>query len=77
MGFKFPDEPTTRAQWRVIAWAGIVLLLVVGSVGFYFSFQAPPDKAQLAQQLRYYSLAFYGLAAAVYAVKRVLGLFVG
>jgi hypothetical protein len=77
MGFKFPDEPTTPAQWRVIAWAGIVLLLVVGSVGFYFSFQAPPDKAQLAQQLRYYSLAFYGLAAAVYAVKRVVGFFVG
>jgi len=68
----YPDEPTTPAQWQVIAWAAIVLFLVVGSVGLYFSFQAPPDKAQLAQQLRYSSLAFFGLAAAVYAVKRVI-----
>ena len=73
----YPDEPTTPAQWQVIACTAIVLFLVVGSVGFYFSFQAPPDKAQLAQQLRYYSLAFYGLAAAVYAVKRVVAFFVG
>jgi len=48
-----------------------------GTVGLYFSFQAPPDKAQLAQQLRYSSLAFYGLAAVVYAVKRVVAFFVG
>lgn len=73
----YPDEPTTPAQWQVIAWAAIVLFLVVGSVGFYFSFQTPPDKAQLAQQLRYSSLAFYGLAAAVYGVKRVVAFFVG
>ncbi len=75
--FRYPEEPTTPAQWKVIAWACIVLFLSLGSVGFYFLFQAPPDKPQLAQQLRYYSLAFCCLAAVVYAVKRVLGLLVG
>jgi len=74
---RFPDEPTTPEQWQVIAWAAIVLLLVVGSVGLYVSFQAPPDKAQLAQQLRHYSLTFYGLAAAVYVVKRAVSFFAG
>lgn len=57
--------------------ASIILFLVVGSVGFYFSFQAPPDKVQLAQQLRYNGLAFYGLTAGVYAIKRMIGFFIG
>lgn len=75
MFFRLPDEPTTPAQWQVIAWAIIVVFVVIGSIGFYFSFQAAPEKAQLAQQVRYYSLAFYGLAAGVYAAKRIIGFF--
>ena len=75
MGLRLPDKPTTPAQWQVIAWAGIVLFVVVGSVGLYFSFHAPPEKVQLAQQLRSYSLTSYGLAVAVYAIKRIVAFF--
>ena len=62
---RYPDEPTTPEQWQVIAWAAILLFLVVGGVGLYFAWHAPPEKAELAQQLRHYSLAFWSLAAAV------------
>lgn len=77
MGFKYPDEPTTPEQWQVIAWASILLLIVLGGVGVYFSLQAPPDKIELARQLRYYSLGSWGLATGIYAVKRLLGFFLG
>ena len=75
MVLRLPDEPTTPGQWQVIAWASIILFVIVGSVGFYYSYQAPPDKIDLARQLRTCSLAFYGLAAAVYAIKRLVAAF--
>ena len=77
VGYRFPDEPTTPQQLRVIAWATIVLFAVVGTVGFCYSFQAPPEKVDAAQQLRIYCLACYGLAAGVYAAKRLVGYFIG
>jgi len=73
----FPTKPTTPEQWQVIAWASIVVLLFLGSVGLYVSFQAPPEKIELARQLRHYSLVSYGLAAGVYATKRIVGYFLG
>jgi len=77
MFFRLPDEPTTPGQWQVIAGACIVLFLVAGSVGLYLSFQAPPEKVEVARQLRNYSLAFYGLALGVYVIKRLIRLFLG
>ena len=77
MGFRYPDEQTTPEQWQVIAWASILLFIVVGGVGFYFSLQAPPDKIELARQLRCCSLGFWGLAAGIYTVKRLIGFFLG
>lgn len=74
---RYPDEPTTPEQWQVIAWAAILLCLVLGGVGLYFAWQAPSEKAELARQLRDYSLAFWGLAAAVYALKRGVEYFLG
>jgi len=70
-------EPSTPAQWQVIAWASILLLLIAGSVGLYYSFHAPPDKIELARQLRNYSLVSYALAACVYGIKKLIAIFVG
>ena len=74
---RYPDEPTTPEQWQVIAWAAILLFLVAGGVGQYFAWHASPETAERARQLRHYSLAFWGLAAAVYAVKRGVEYFLG
>ena len=65
-------KPTTPEQGEVIVWMFIIAFLVAGSVGFYFAFQAPPAKAQVAAQLQLYCWAFYGLAAVVYISKRVI-----
>ena len=72
---KFPDQPTTPEQWQVIAWSCILLFAVCGFVGLYFAWNAPAGKADLAIQLRNVSLAFWGLAAGIYAVKRVVEVF--
>ena len=73
---RMPDEPTTPGQWQVIAWASIILFVIIGSVGLFYSYQVPPDKIDLARQLRTYSLIFYGMAAAMYAIKRLIAFFV-
>jgi hypothetical protein len=67
-----PDEPTTPEQWRVIAWSSIVVLAVMGSIGLCYSLGAPAAKAALTAQIRWYSLAFWTLAVAVYAAKRIV-----
>ena len=73
---RLPDVPTTPEQWAVIAWLGIVLCAVIGLAGLYVSLNQPPAKADLALRLRYYSLAFLGLAAGIYAAKRLVAAFV-
>ena len=77
LGHRFPDEPTTPQTWNALAWITIVLLIGLGTFGLYFVLQAPLEKADLASQLRNYSLTCYGLAAGVYAVKRFVGLVIG
>ena len=69
---RYPDKPTTPEQWKVIAWGLIGLCVVLGSIGFWYSFRAPAGKAQLIQEIRWYSLVFWAVAAAVYGVKRLM-----
>ncbi len=69
---RLPDEPTTPEQWQVIAWGCIVVFLLIGAVGLYYSLNAPEDKIDLARQIQYRSLAFWVMAAAVYGTKRAL-----
>jgi hypothetical protein len=67
-----PDEPTTPAQWKVIAWAAIFVFVVLGGIAVFYSFRAPAAKAELAGAIRWYGLAFWALAAAIYGVKRLV-----
>ncbi len=69
---RFPDEPTTQEQWQVIVWGLILVLAVIGGVGMYYSFGAPAAKAELAEPVRWYSLAIWGLAAVIYVIKRII-----
>jgi hypothetical protein len=69
-------DPSTPGEWHVLAWAGMVLFLVLGSIGFYYAYHAPPEKAALAQKLQGYSCACYALAAGVYAINRGISWFV-
>ncbi len=73
---RYPDEPTTPEQWQVIAWGAVILLAVLGTIGMYYSFRASADKADVAAEVRYYSLACWGLAATIYAIKRLIEFFV-
>ena len=63
-------ESPTPEQWQVAAWLAIVLCVLLGSIGFYYSFQAPPEKLDLAREIRTYCWAFYILAGSIYALKR-------
>jgi hypothetical protein len=76
MCLRWPDEPTTSEQWQVIAWAAIVVCLVLGGIGMGCSFWAPANKAELAAAVRWYSLMSWLLAAAIYGLKRVIEHFV-
>jgi hypothetical protein len=67
-----PTKPSTPSELAVIAWAFIVLLTGCGAVAFYFSSQAGPDQAQIAQQLRYYGVIFFLMAGLVFGVQWVL-----
>jgi hypothetical protein len=69
---QFPTKRTTPEQWEVIAWAIIILFVVLGAVGLYFSYQAPADKPGVSQ-FRFLSFCSLGVAAAIYVVKRVIG----
>jgi hypothetical protein len=73
---RYPDEPTTPEQWQVIAWGTVILLAGMGGVGLCYSLAAPAAKADLAAQIRSYSLASCALATAVYTVKRIIERFV-
>jgi len=44
----------------------------MGSIGLCYSLGAPAAKAALTAQIRWYSLAFWTLAVAVYAAKRIV-----
>ena len=69
---RYPDEPTTPEQWQVIAWGTVMVLGLIGCIGFCYSLGAPVAKADLAAQIRWYSLVCWALAVAVYAVKRII-----
>ncbi len=68
---RLPTEPTTPEQWRVIVWASIVLLVIVGCVGLWFSLDPPAGKAGVAAQIRSLSFVCFGVAAGIYAAKRI------
>ena len=69
--FRSPDEPTTPQQWQVIAWGLIVVCVAAGVIGFWYSLHVPPGKAEVARGIRWYSLACWTMAVAIYGVKRL------
>ena len=70
-----PTTPTTPEQLSVIVWTFILLLLVLGAIGMWYSLRAPAEKADQASQLFWISLASWSLAAGIYGGKRLWGLF--
>ena len=69
---QFPTKRTTPEQWEVIIWAIIILFVLLGAVGLYFSYQAPANKPGVSQ-FRCLGFSSLGVAAAIYVVKRVIG----
>jgi hypothetical protein len=65
-------RPTSSIDLHVIVWTLIIVALVLGSVGMWFSFGAPEAKAALAWKLRGYSLACWAFAAVIYGGYRAL-----
>jgi hypothetical protein len=65
-------RPTSSSELHVIVWALILVALVLGSIGMWYSFGAPEEKAALAWRLRWYSLACWGFGAAIYGGYRAL-----
>jgi len=57
---------TSSAEWQTIIWTIIVVSLILGTIGMWYSFGAPEAKAALAFKLRIYSLACWAFAALVY-----------
>jgi hypothetical protein len=65
-------RPTTSADLQTIIWTIIVVALILGSIGLWYSFGASEAKAALAAKLRLYSLACWAFAAVVYGGYRAL-----
>jgi hypothetical protein len=65
-------RPTSSAELQTIVWTIIVVALILGSIGLWYSFGAPEAKADVAAKLRFYSLACWAFAAAVYGGYRAL-----
>jgi hypothetical protein len=63
---------TSSAELQTIIWTLIIVSLILGSVGMWYSFGAPEAKADLALKLRLYSLGCWAFAAAVYGGYRAL-----
>jgi len=59
-------RPTTSADLQTTVWTIVIVSLILGSVGMWYSFGAPEAKADLAAKLRLYSLACWAFAAVLY-----------
>ena len=69
---RFPDVPTTPAQWNVIAWTTALLLAAMGTAAWYYSSRAAPADAETLRRIAY---ASFGAAAAVLVFKRIIAVF--
>lgn len=69
---KFPDKPTTPEQWQVIAWSTILAMATLGAICMYLAFKATAKEASDARDFRWLGFVLWGLAVAVYTVKRVI-----
>lgn len=65
-------RPTTSADLHTIVWTLVIVSLVLGSIGMWYSFGAPEAKADLAFKLRLYSVGCWAFATVVYGVYRGL-----
>jgi hypothetical protein len=63
---------TSSAELQTIVWTLIIVALVLGTIGMWYSFGAPEAKAALAANLRLYSFGCWAFAGAVYACYRAL-----
>jgi hypothetical protein len=66
---RLPERPTPQ-QWQVAIWMFIVALAGIGSVGLWYGFQAPTEKADIGAQLKTIGVAGWVAAISVWGVKR-------
>ena len=62
----------TPKDFQIVLWAMILLLLLIGSGCFYFSFHVPAEKPEAAIELRGLSVWSFCFAAAVIAIERAM-----
>ncbi len=70
---RLPDVPTTAEQWKAIAWATIILLLIGGAGTLYFAIARAAKNPAAASGVRMYAFGMWGAAGLVYAIKRLIG----
>jgi len=63
-----PTKRSTPTEVAVIVCLFIAGLAALGGVGFYYSFRAGPEHAEIARQLRSLGLAALAVAAVVMTV---------
>ena len=68
----WPTKRTSLEQWEVIVWGVIIFFVLVGGVGLYISSRVPANKLDAAAHIRFVSFSSWGVAAVLYAGKRVI-----
>jgi hypothetical protein len=76
MAYHLSKRPTPE-EWQIVAWMFIVVLAGLGSVGLWYAFQAPQDKADIARQVMWIGIASWLLAMFTWGFKRGVEHFVG
>jgi hypothetical protein len=74
MTMQLSERPTPQ-QWQVAAWMFIVALATLGSIGLWFGFRAPVDKADIARQLIWIGVSAWVAAVMVWGFKRGIEFF--
>jgi hypothetical protein len=65
-----PTKRTTSAQWIVVAWILVAILVLAGAVAFYFAVLADlPEQSASLRRIGFLSL---GLAVIVWTIKRLI-----
>jgi predicted membrane channel-forming protein YqfA (hemolysin III family) len=72
---RYPDVPTTPAQWKAIFWGSIAFFVLMGCLGLWVALRKWEVSPESATKLIQYSLACWAIAAAIFGLGRVIRYF--
>jgi hypothetical protein len=75
---RFPDSlPTSREEWHVVAWAFIVVFMMIGTVACWYAWHSPAENPDVAAKLWQIGLGSWTLAALTWGLKRAIAWYLG